>query len=675
MTASAIDFQGAGALTVHIATTSQSVAYSTGWAANDYSLLCVYLETTATITTPTGWTALGHQDFSGTNRRLAVFGRLLQAGDTGSVTVTWATSSTMYGQIVNYRGVNATTPVEGGATAAGGAILAGIGFGFTWPSPTAGVTRQVAFMANRNTGGFPGVLSPTLAAGGDALYAQIEQAFDNGASGSSSFSCYHISHTVGAGEEGYKGDAAFQWFGSSTPSQDGGYIIVTLLPADGTLAPLTTNGAQVAYSTGQYRPLLAQAALHSAGRTFSADSTLRMVVQVADTTNSATRRWLDVTDRLRAVGDCSRGCEQPADRPRVGALGITLDNLDGLLSPWATSGAFTTSGVSFMRAGTLLRVGFLALSNSSGFLTDGWYPAFTGRIEDVAEGTTDNRDAWVTYSVTELTAEAAADNRAAIAAAGASETPDLRIFRILDGEWFYGVDLSNYSDTAIGDSIALSATTLEGNALNELYLMADSTYRRVLGGSDGAIWLTRLYPPTGLTAAFTFSNDPVTYSCYPAANIVPYASRDRILNRIRGTRSAGGSSMQRGDATSVRKYGVRAEGYGFPRTDLQMVNSTDLDTVLTAWATRHAFDELGIGSIDVDADMSFGMWSVLVYLFSRGLEGQSVVEVKWKHPAGGLFDFVAVLNGFSWSFVSQGPNVPGKLTGTLQLEAYTAATA
>jgi hypothetical protein len=90
---------------------SDSAPYPTGWAADDFLLLAVE-DGGATLTADAGWTAVPGSNVIGSGVGLALWYRIAQAGDSGSVGYGGTSINQMQGTVLGYRGVDTTTPLD-----------------------------------------------------------------------------------------------------------------------------------------------------------------------------------------------------------------------------------------------------------------------------------------------------------------------------------------------------------------------------------------------------------------------------------------------------------------------------------------------------------------------------------------------------------------------------------
>jgi len=297
-----------------------------------------------------------------------------------------------------------------------------------------------------------------------------------------------------------------------------------------------------------------------------------------------------------------------------------------------------------------------------------YYPFFTGRIEAMPEQAPDLADAFVDVALVEVTADLARVNDAALTVGvGGGETVEERAQRLLDAaEFFSGLDLS--IPTYLASTIAHN-TTLSGNRLDELQILAASVAGRILATGAGALMLTGL--TSGQTLAdlgardYHFTNNPAPGGTpYPLVEARPYADNARLLNKVQASNDGGTITKTVQDRASIAKFGVISEGFGFPRTDLVGEGTVTVDVIRAALAA-HAWDEIGLSGFDLDADQDVGLYYALTLLASLGLEYRVELAITWKHPSGQVFTETVLLDGFTMNLIPMGP--AAKWTASLEV--------
>jgi hypothetical protein len=383
-------------------------------------------------------------------------------------------------------------------------------------------------------------------------------------------------------------------------------------------------------------------------------------------------QWIDVSDRCRGL-QWNRGSRDAITAPEVGTATVDLYNLDGLLSPWATSGAFTNSTsrdefwdvnywddnagsqqASWLLPGTLMRFG---VTDNTG----DYDPLFTGLIETITESSVLTADAWVSFGLVDTLATLGAYDGPQQSPVGTSDTLALRVARLLtDAGWAYGSTVGSPGVPAA----TLQATTLANNRLTELKLTADSTFSELIAGANGKAVVNSIATTGGNFLSLYLSNSPLDAET-PVVDIKPYSSTDRLINKVTAA-IVGSTQRTTSDLDSVNKFGVQANVGGFPRSDLILENDTQVDVLLAAVLRAHSADYFGIESIDLDADMApRTLYGQLSQIAARALEGRLQVQVRWVHPNGQQLNLPFRVAGFNHSITMQGGRA--KWTATLRL--------
>lgn len=699
---SAIDLVGRSPL-VDITATSVAVPIPAGWLPDDLAVVQLQqVSGDSAVTAPAGWT-LQQRVQRTTTHVSSIYTRKLATADAGAghdgetfnATFT-ATSQHFLAVAQVHRGVDTTTPVDVAIASSSGTITGGTLIRCTATTPTH-LGRQVAFVSVAT-----GTAPLTTPVSYDVTYRALGQWSDMDDAGVTGI--YPTFAHLGAGDYSDITTSMASTFydianvlaaaplHSFVTRTDAAYIwhVLTLRAADQSATPPVTTDLLTAASaqTYQLRALCSQPPLRAHGVLLAPSGVIdgdpKIVLQVSSPTRQdggppetygdgtfgegwyAGEQWIDLSALARGLSWGS-GAESPGDRDRTGVLTVTLDSISGEASPFATSGELTNGGLSWLVSGRPIRVAIT--KNVAG--ADSWKPLYTGVIETVEESFTDNADAYVTVTATDTTALLTLDSRTAQTPAGSGDDLLERVGRILSDQqgtpWPFGLNASTW-DVAEGVTAAIAATlqptTLSGDPLTELYLAGDSDGTRILSDRHGSL---RLAPtsPTSLVPRYVFANDPVGADL-PVADLTPYSSNERILNRANGGR-AGGSSLSRVDDGSIGRHGPLATGYGFPRTDLISQTDDQVLALLLRNLKAHADDYLGIAELDLDGDLApADLFPALIDLAASALVSRYVVEVDWTHPtAGTLFVFLAVVAGMTHNLTMEGDQA--KWTATIEL--------
>jgi hypothetical protein len=587
--------------------TSVTANYPTGYAAvaDDYALLCVHQEgSNSAITTPSGYTLLLRTQRSVTHVQ-ALYGRKLANG-TAAPTVVVASASALQTYLSIFRGVDATTALDVAATSNTGTSTT------THTGPDIGVlaTACAAIVTYASCSDAATINGITLTDDTTISPFTMVDAADGesgGTGGKLLATCGVFHHQIIPSQLDLVRTHTFAPV--DPPNPGGGWIATTiaLRPADPTVLPVTRD----------LRAAVRQQTLRTWGTACSTIDTtyqVRFSVQVFDPFNggggvwssgtdgnfwdveqwSGDGRWEDNTSIVRGV-DWQVGADQPGGRPRVGVGSIDLDNQTGAVSPWATSGAYTNGGVSWMRSGLLMRIGSTSSDGASEIFSR---TMFTGLVEDIVEHAEQNVDAWIAVTLVEPISTLATHNGIEQGEQGGGEGIYARVDRLLSDALFpyglYAGDVPAFSEAA-----TFTSTTLAGERLAELYLTADSAGVEFYGYADGGVILNN---PLSSAPPRTFSNAP-TGGELPVASAQPYANNQRILNAVIGAR-VDGHEIEVQDGASVSKFGRVDTGNGWPRRDLICQSDTTVAAIVNDVLDFRAGGDTGIGSIVVDADMA-----------------------------------------------------------------------
>jgi hypothetical protein len=307
--------------------------------------------------------------------------------------------------------------------------------------------------------------------------------------------------------------------------------------------------------------------------------------------NSTRGDWQDITARVRGI-TWANGADDVDQPPSVGTADITLDNLDGDVSPWATSGDFASGGDKpWLRAGTLVRFGVTATSTS---LADPSVPVtlaaynafFTGRVEQVTESSAEGADAWATLHLAETSADLATKPGAIQLRQG--ETVSASLLGILEGMgWELQSDMRVPDDDGQVRGLVIGGADDDATATALLERVAAGKHWSVLADGRGRI-MAVLRGAASTYAGMTFSNNPGVNDLPIATDAVStYSGTERILNVGRASNKNGGQ-VQAADFGSQSQYGVQSQAYGFPREDLVLIDDASVRALLTSVVSNYA---------------------------------------------------------------------------------------
>lgn len=370
--------------------------------------------------------------------------------------------------------------------------------------------------------------------------------------------------------------------------------------------------------------------------------------------------WVDISSYVRGI-TWKQGQGQPSGRAVVGTSTITLANRDGVVSPWATSGPFVGGGArSWVRAGLIVRFGVIKTSTlAAGLPTLATFsPFFTGKVDTTDEGTSDNTDAWVTITLVETTVDLATApaDQPTESYRWLSETIYEALFA---SGWRYQTALTVPSeDTLVAD------TTLSGGSTTErLQLLADGEHWDIVADGRGRVIVVQRRIASS-DSGVTFSNQPAGAELPMTQDTTPYSSAERVINEPTAARVNGGP-VTLNDSASITQFGMITSLYGFPRNDLVLSADAAVTALIRRVLSLRAFDDLGIATINLDADMdAVNLPAVMTYIACRAREGISF-NVRWVHPSLNQFFEAVVVEGQEHSLTMQGGQA--KWTSTLSV--------
>jgi hypothetical protein len=227
----------------------------------------------------------------------------------------------------------------------------------------------------------------------------------------------------------------------------------------------------------------------------------------------------------------------------------------------------------------------------------------------------------------------------ALASQGGGESAGDRINRILTNAGFEG---TRYVDTGLAD---MQATTLEGNALSELQLTADSEGGAVYWGPDGSVYFdgfnAQIDKSRG-SAEFFFTDQNTNYLEVDPGDIVfsvvqriafqslTFAYDGDLVRNIYNYQRVGGAMQTADDQGSRALYGDR----GDVRTDLICTTDADVTRLIERELLVSKFPEFRVESITFsplsprnssdEGDPGYRVWLWLAYGAIRLRQGTFV---------------------------------------------------
>jgi len=271
--------------------------------------------------------------------------------------------------------------------------------------------------------------------------------------------------------------------------------------------------------------------------------------------------WSDVTPYLHEQVSISRGSrrvDEPVLRYEAGTASIILKNDDRRFDPTNLSGPYVSAGVTQVEP---MRKLWLRIN------WDGTaYDLFQGYID--AWGVSYADPSWSEVMVTATDAFKVLGNydRIAGGSVGAGEDSGARVNRVLDSVLWPAADRL----VSAGDS-TLQATTLGGDALTELFLVADSELGELYVDAAGNVTFRNrhamLRDARSVTSQATFGDGGGTELPY---NDLGISYDDTTIRNLVQVARVGGTQQTAQDATSRTEYLTHTHN----RTDLLMQTDT-----------------------------------------------------------------------------------------------------
>lgn len=272
--------------------------------------------------------------------------------------------------------------------------------------------------------------------------------------------------------------------------------------------------------------------------------------------------WTDISAYVRSFST-RRGAsrvESPAIRYEAGTATITLNNSDRRFDPENLSGPYVSAGVTQIKPMIAVRIRVrhdgTVYSIYRGFADD-----WGGPDENLGP----NYDE-VTLTCTDAVEVLSNYDRPAVADVGGSEHSGVRVSRILDSAGWSTTDRI----IATGDT-TLQATTLAGNAWEEILLVQDTELGEVYVDEDGRVVFRNrnamLTDTRSNTSQATFGDGGGTELRYERVGRA--YDKATLANLVRITR-AGGTEQTAEDAASQDNYLIRTH----ERSDLLMESDT-----------------------------------------------------------------------------------------------------
>ncbi|MGI5493789.1 hypothetical protein [Microtetraspora malaysiensis] len=329
----------------------------------------------------------------------------------------------------------------------------------------------------------------------------------------------------------------------------------------------------------------------STGTALQLDDTARGKLDTGTLAGDTT--WVDVSPWVRAVST-RRGASRantPILRYEPGTATIALDNSDRRFDPTNLSGPYVVAGRSQVTPMRAVRI--RAIWNEVTF------DLFRGYADSWDITWWDPDDSEAVVQCTDAFKVLANNDRIPVEAVGDGELSGTRVNRILDSvDWPRTDRLIDTGDTV------LQGTTLQGDALTELQLTADSDLGELYVDGAGRLVFRGRY---GVTTDERSNLSQATFGdAGPDSGELPYdldglaiSYDDQQLINLARIGRANGTVQTAQDLASQSKYLVRT----FDRTDLLMASDADAASVAT-WIIKISKEpELRFDAIIIDPDL------------------------------------------------------------------------
>jgi hypothetical protein len=314
--------------------------------------------------------------------------------------------------------------------------------------------------------------------------------------------------------------------------------------------------------------------------------------------STETVSWSDITEWVQGIST-NHGFSRQTTRYNASTASVRLVNTDGRFSPNNVNSPY--------RVGDSTAIGPLRPFRIRAEWTHpvfGVYEffLFTGLIQSWNLTYDYNRFAVVDVELVGIESQIASFTSPALASQGGGESAGDRINRILTNAGFEG---TRYVDTGLAD---MQATTLEGNALSELQLTADSEGGAVYWGPDGSVYFdgfnAQIDKSRG-SAQFFFTDQNTNYLEVDPGDIVfstvqriafqslTFAYDGDLVRNVYNYQRVGGAMQTADDQASRQLYGDR----GDVRTDLICTTDADVSRLIERELLVSKFPEFRVESI------------------------------------------------------------------------------
>lgn len=276
--------------------------------------------------------------------------------------------------------------------------------------------------------------------------------------------------------------------------------------------------------------------------------------------------WTDVTQWVRqwSVNRPSGQVDTPLPEFEPGSCQIVLDNADRRFDPTNLAGPYVASEASQVTPMRAVRI--------RARWADTIYELFRGFADSWQVAWQDPGDSTTTLAATDAFKVLANNRRAAVAATGAGELTGARVSRILTSAGWAAED--RVIDVG---AVTCQATTLDGDALTELRLVADTEIAELyVDGSGRVVFRDRASLEADERSALSQAEFGDTYPEMPYVDLGVSGDDSTLFNQVRATRT-GGAEQTADDTSSQATYLIRT----FERSDL----IADSDAQAATWAS------------------------------------------------------------------------------------------
>jgi hypothetical protein len=309
--------------------------------------------------------------------------------------------------------------------------------------------------------------------------------------------------------------------------------------------------------------------------------------------------WVDITCDVLDV-HVSGGVatsEGIFSKPDAATVQVTIADPDHIYDPLTPAGPFTVGGRSRLTPGVPVRVFAEVVQPSDASVTQ--HDLFTGTADSWQQDWTPNpAERQTTLIATDVTKQFARWDRPEQPAAGAGDTVQQRVQRIVD---FFG-----WTGTVIhpsgGGTRTLLATTLAQSAWELLQRTLDDELGFIYFTAKGELrWLKR--------DAWSVIGAPyITLGCDVGFDVLvdttPTALDTQMRNAVYATR-VGGTSQQAISQASIDKYGK----YDYNRTDLGLQDDTQAGQWATAVVQLYAFPQVSLANVIMHPRLDPAPWA------------------------------------------------------------------